>query len=162
VNSLSSRWERLSHRGYDADTMAAIANPIGLLTLKATSEETSGKMTAIDVVAEPGNGPPLHLHQREDEFILFLEGAFEVQLAERRFEAAPGEFVFIPRRTPHTWRAAGEAPGRFFAGFNPASPGFEELFLRYAELPAADAGPEAMARLVTETRAFEVLGPPLG
>jgi len=142
--------------------MAAIANPIGLLTFKATSEETSGKLTAIDAVAEPGKGPPLHLHQREDEFIYFLEGEFEVQLGDRRFDAAPGEFVFIPRLTPHTWQTVSAAPGRFLAGFNPASPGFEELFLRYAELPAADAGPEAFARLTIETRAFEVLGPPLG
>jgi quercetin dioxygenase-like cupin family protein len=141
--------------------MAGIDNPIGVLTLKATSAETDGKLTAIDVFAEPGKGPPLHLHESEDEHILFLEGRFELRLGERLSEAVPGDFVFIPRGTPHSWRALGE-PGHFFAGFNPSSPRFELLFQRYAELPAGEGGTEAMARLTAETRAFVVLGPPLG
>lgn len=141
--------------------MPAIRNPIGVLTFKAIGAETEGKLTAIDVVAEPGQGPPLHRHESEDEYILFLEGRFEMKVREQLTEASPGDFVFIPRGTPHTWRNAGTTPARFFAGFNPASPRFEQLFLRYAELPAAETGPEAMARLTAETGAFEVLGPPL-
>ena len=50
---------------------------------------------------------------------------------------------------------------RFFAGVMPAAVGFEEFFARYARLPAEERGTEAFARLATETKAFDVLGPPL-
>jgi quercetin dioxygenase-like cupin family protein len=139
-----------------------IANPMGgVLTFLATGGQTAGGLTVIDTVVAAGEGPPLHVHRREDEFIYILEGSFRVQLGEEPIEAEPGSFVFIPRGTPHTWRNAGDGEGRFLAGVLPAATGFEQFFHRYAELPAAEKGVEAFARIAAETGAFEVVGPPL-
>jgi len=139
-----------------------VENPVGgVLTFKVMSDQSGGVLTAIDTVALPGEGPPLHMHRNEDEFIWILEGRFRVRLGDDMNEAAPGAFVFIPRGTPHTWQNIGDAPARFFAGTMPASIAFEQFFVRYAQLPIEQRGIEAFARLGVETQALEVLGPPL-
>jgi quercetin dioxygenase-like cupin family protein len=140
----------------------SVENPVGgVLTFKVMSDQSGGALTAIDTVAMPGEGPPLHMHRNEDEFIWVLEGRFRVKLGDDMNEAAPGAFVFIPRGTPHTWQNIGDAPARFFAGTVPASIAFEQFFMRYAQLPVEQRGLEAFARLGVETQALVVLGPPL-
>jgi quercetin dioxygenase-like cupin family protein len=139
----------------------AVENPVSSLVFKATGAQTGGGMTAIDTVVPPGEGPPLHVHSEQDEFIYVLDGTFKVRLAKELIDAEPGSFIFIPGGTPHTWKNVGDVPGRFYAGFVPAAPAFEEWFTRYGELPAEQRGREAFARLAAETRPFEVLGPPL-
>ena len=139
----------------------AVENPVSTLIFKATAAQTGGGMTAIDTLVAPGEGPPLHVHPEQDEFIYVLDGTFTVRLEEELIDAEPGSFIFIPRGTPHTWKNAGLVPARFYAGFVPAAPAFEEWFARYAELPAERHGTEAFARLAAETQPFEVLGPPL-
>lgn len=139
----------------------AVENPVSTLIFKATGAQTGGSMTAIDTVVGPGDGPPLHVHPEQDEFIYVLDGTFTVRLAEELIDAETGSFIFIPRGTPHTWKNAGDVPARFCAGFVPAAPAFEDWFTRYAELPSEQRGIEAFARLAAETQPFEVLGPPL-
>jgi quercetin dioxygenase-like cupin family protein len=139
----------------------SVENPVGgLMTFKTTSRETGGALTALETIAAPGEGPPLHVHA-EDELIYTLEGTFRVKLGEAIQCAEPGSFVFIPGGTPHTWQNVGDRPARFFATITPASAAFEEVFRRYSELPADERGVEAFARLAADTNAFDVLGPPL-
>lgn len=145
------------------DEGIAVENPVGgVLTFKITSEQSGGRLTALDTVAAPGEGPPLHVHpDDEDELIYVLEGEFRVQLGDELIEAAPGAFVFIPGGTPHTWQNVGDTPARFFACVLPAAIAFEQFFTRYSQLPDEQRGSEAFARLASETNAFKVLGPPL-
>ena len=136
-------------------------NPVGgVMTFKTTSRQTGGALTALETIAAPGEGPPLHVHA-EHELIYTLEGTFRIRLGDAIQQAQPGSFVFIPSRTPHTWQNVGDQPARFFATIMPASPAFEEFFRRYAELPADERGVEAFARIAADTNAFDVLGPPL-
>ena len=139
----------------------AIENPVSTLIFNATGAQTGGGMTAIDTVVAPGEGPPLHVHAEQDEFIYVLDGTFTVRLADELTDAQPGSFIFIPRGTPHTWKNAEDEPARFFAGFVPAAPAFEEWFTRYAKLQPEQRGTEAFTRLAAQTQPFEVLGPPL-
>ena len=145
------------------DEGISVENPVGgVLTFKITSEQSGGRLTALDTVAMPGEGPPLHVHpDDEDEFIYVLEGEFRVKLGDELIGAAPGAFVFIPGGTPHTWQNVGDTPARFFAGVLPGAIAFETFFARYSQLPAEQRGSEAFARLASETNAFKVLGPPL-
>ena len=139
-----------------------VENPTGgVTTFKATSDQSSGGLTVIEGVSAPGEGPPLHVHREQDEFIYTLDGTFRVRLGDDLIEALPGSFVFIPRNTPHTWQNIGDGSARFIATLSPASVEFEEFFLRYADLPPAERGPEAFGRLAAEMGAMEVSGPPL-
>ena len=101
------------------------------------------------------------MHREQDELIYTLDGTFRVRLGDDLIEALPRLFVFIPRNRPHTWQNMGEERARFVATLIPASVEFEEFFLRYAELPPGERGMEAFSRIAAETRAMEVVGPPL-
>jgi quercetin dioxygenase-like cupin family protein len=139
----------------------SVENPMGgVFTFKITSDESDGALTAIETLVVRREGPPLHVHE-QDELIYTLAGTLRVKLGETLSEAPAGSFVFIPRGTPHTWQNVGAEPLRFFATIMPAAVAFEEFFKRYAQLPAEDRGVEAFARVAAETKAFEVVGPPL-
>jgi mannose-6-phosphate isomerase-like protein (cupin superfamily) len=141
----------------------AVANPTGAVTtFKAMADVCGGSITAIEGSAAPGEGPPLHVHVRQDELIYTLEGMHRVKLGDQIFHAPVGTFIFIPRGTPHTWQNTGDTVARFFAAFAPAAPEFEQFFVRFADLTPSERGVAAFARLAEETHAMEVVGPPLG
>ncbi|HEV2359950.1 MAG TPA: cupin domain-containing protein, partial [bacterium] len=79
------------------------------MTFKAMSDETGGAVTALETIAAPGEGPPLHVHA-EDELIHTLEGVFRIKLGGALHELRPGTFVFIPNGTPHAWQNIGSRP----------------------------------------------------
>lgn len=140
----------------------SVKNPVGgVLTFKAMADSSGRVLTAMETIAAPREGPPLHVHRHQDETIYTLDGRFRIKLADTVVDAPPGSFVFIPRGTPHTWQNVGDAPARFFATIMPASIRFEQFFVRYSRLPLAERGAEAFAQLAKQTQAFEVLGPPL-
>jgi quercetin dioxygenase-like cupin family protein len=139
----------------------SVENPVGgLFTFKITSDESGGALTAIEAFVVQQEGPPLHVHE-QDELIYTLDGSMRVKLGDTLREATAGSFVFIPRGTPHTWQNVGSKPLRFFATIMPAAVAFEEFFKRYAQLPTEQRGVEAFTRVAAETKAFEVVGPPL-
>jgi quercetin dioxygenase-like cupin family protein len=138
-----------------------VKNPAGgLLTVKARGKQTGGALTAFESTAAPREGPPLHLHASEDEFIYVLEGRLRVRLEETVHEAPAGSFVFIPRGVPHTWQNAGDGPARFLAVFAPAAPGMERFFERSAELADDVRAADAFNTFASDA-GMEVLGPPL-
>jgi quercetin dioxygenase-like cupin family protein len=139
----------------------SVENPVGgILTFKATGDETGGALTAIETVAAPREGPPIHVHD-EDELIYIIEGEFRIKLGDTMQEASPGSFVFIPSGSPHAWQNVSDEEARFFAAVMPAAAGFERFFVAYAQLSVQERGVAAFARLASETEAFRVVGPPL-
>jgi len=61
----------------------------------------------------PGGRLSLQYHEGRDEFWVVLDPGLEITLGDRVWRAAPGEEIFIPRRTPHRVRNAGDKPARF-------------------------------------------------
>src|SRR5919201_965948 len=110
--------------------------------------------------AAPGEGPPLHSHANEDEFMYVLEGQLRFRLDETDHAGPTGSFVFIPRGVPHTWQNAGDGHARVLFVFTPASPGMERFFERSAELPEDTRMADAFKTLASDA-GMEVLGPPL-
>ena len=106
--------------------------------LKATSAETRGAYTLIENIALPGNGPPPHVHENEDESMYVIDGEFEILLGEQIVDGKPGAFEFVPRRTVHRFQCTGDRPGKILLLFTPG--GIEEFF-REAGVPATDDGP---------------------
>jgi quercetin dioxygenase-like cupin family protein len=138
-----------------------VANPAGGgLTYKARGGETGGALTVWESTAAPGEGPPLHLHSNEHEFMYVLEGRLRFRLGETDHTAPTGSFVFVPRGVPHTWQNAGDDDARILFVFTPASPGMERFFERSAELPEDTRMAEAFKTLASDA-GMEVVGPPL-
>ena len=87
---------------------------------------------------------PAHVHEREDELFLSLEGDHVIELDGEEHRIGPGESVFAPRGIPHSQRRVVPGEGRLLIV---TTPGGLDGFFR--ELAAADAagtlGPEAYA-----------------
>lgn len=97
----------------------------------------------------PGAGPPLHVHTREEETVLVLEGTFEVQRGDERAMLVAGQAALLPREVPHRWRNAGEEPARLLVAFTPG--GLESMFAGWDALAQeGTASPAAMAEVAAQ------------
>ena len=119
------------------------------LSIKATFAETCGAYTVIEVISLPGNGPPPHLHENEDESIYVIDGEFEILLGAKTMRAEPGAFVFVPKRTVHRFRCIGDGPGKVLLHF---TPGGIEGFFREAGVPVTNDGPAPSVDIAEITR----------
>src|SRR3954453_19003003 len=68
------------------------------------SETTGGAMSVLRATLSVGFGPRRHIHSREDEFFLVVEGDVLFDLDGDRRVAGPGTSVCMPRGVPHTFR----------------------------------------------------------
>jgi len=138
----------------------SVANPVGgSITFKLRGHETQGGLLALETVAAPGEGPPMHTHADEDEFLYVLEGRFQFRLDDESSEGPAGMCMYIRRGVPHTWRNTGGGPARMLAVFTPA--GMERFFEQFAAHAGAPTATEAFRTLGGEA-GMTVVGPPLG
>lgn len=87
--------------------------------IKTTSAQTDNAYSITEIESFPGNGPPPHIHHKEDECFYIVEGAFTVILADRVFDVADGDYIRIPRGTPHTFKNVGAIPGKMVVMLSP-------------------------------------------
>lgn len=130
----------------------------GPVTYKVRGEQTDGRMGALEAVVAPGDGPPLHTHDLQDEVLYVLDGRFRFQLGTEIHAAATRSFVFVPRGLPHCFQNVGTEPGRLLVMFAPA--GMEPFFDGMATVPDGGNQLEAFRRFGREA-GMEVVGPPL-
>jgi quercetin dioxygenase-like cupin family protein len=98
--------------------------------------DTGGTMAVCIASGEPGNGPPPHVHSREDETFHVLAGEIEGFVGDQTFQLSEGMTAFLPRGVPHTYRIAGKKPARFLVMLTPA--GFEEFFEKVGAMTPAE------------------------
>jgi quercetin dioxygenase-like cupin family protein len=79
-----------------------------LLTFTGVTRGPSGDRLKVDGVAQPGAGPPMHVHYLQEEAARVVRGRFGYQSpgGQPQF-AGPGELVIWPAGTPHKWWNAG-------------------------------------------------------
>ena len=70
-------------------------------------------------------GPPLHVHDREDECFYVLDGELSIRCGGDAFDAPAGSFVFLPRGRPHRFWAK-DQPARLLLITVPG--GIEDYF----------------------------------
>lgn len=97
-----------------------------IITCKVSGRDTGGSHSLFDVVVPAGNGPPPHVHQREDETFYILSGEIEFQTQGKTIRRGPGETLFAARNIPHSFRNVGTAPARMILLATPA--GLETFF----------------------------------
>jgi quercetin dioxygenase-like cupin family protein len=101
-----------------------------LLTILATGEETAGRFALIEATIRQGDGPPRHVHRREDELFYILDGEVTIYVGDETIKAAAGACAFLPRGIPHTFRVNSEQ-ARALILITPA--GFENWFTEFGE-----------------------------
>lgn len=130
-----------SVRGTTAAGAPSVRVGSGIVTILIDGETTGGAYVFFDELTDPGGGPPLHVHEREDEAYFILEGRFEFQVGEQTLTAGPGGFVVAPRGVPHTFRNLESTPARKLALAWPA--GIDQFFLEVGQPVTADTASPA-------------------
>jgi mannose-6-phosphate isomerase-like protein (cupin superfamily) len=134
-------------------------------TFLMTGDETDGKCALFEFLILPGNGPPPHVHHREEEMFYVLEGEIAFFVAGRKETLTTGDMLLAPRDIPHHFRNEGGVPVRMLCLVMPA--GLDRFFAEVG-LPmekASDAPPpftEAdLGRLlaVAPKYGLEIFGP---
>jgi quercetin dioxygenase-like cupin family protein len=138
-----------------------------LVLIKSTSEQTGGRLSAVEFVCPKGFASPLHVHRNDDEFFYVLSGEVRFQLGEKVVEGTAGSFVYGPQGVGHSFRI--DSPeARLLLVFGPGV-GTENLF-REGGKPARTVGlPPAGEKFmdipalmeIAQRRGQDFVGPPL-
>jgi quercetin dioxygenase-like cupin family protein len=135
----------------------------GLLTIKASAEETGGAFFLFEDLMAQGKTTPLHTHAHEDETLYVLEGEILVHLDGAEHRVGPHGVAIAPRGVPHAFLVTSPTARLLTL----QTPGSAEAFYRGASEPAtADAdpaGPVDFARVreaAERSGGMQLLGPP--
>ena len=120
-----------------------LAPGIGVV-FKLHGEDTGGALAVVEHPFEVGALVPPHIHTREDEYSMVLEGEIGFRSGDREAVLGPGGYITKPRGELHAMWNAGRTPARLLEIISPA--GFEGFFRELADLVAA--GPPAFEELV--------------
>jgi quercetin dioxygenase-like cupin family protein len=139
----------------------------GLWEFLVPSEVTEGNLSVFRATMPQGFSPPRHVHTREDEVFLVLDGDVCFDLDGDRRAAGPGTTVYMPRGVPHTFRILSPV-GRMLGVMVPGA--FEQLFRRLSvpagerALPEPGTVPFDVSAVMAEQIRLgtEVVGPPMG
>jgi quercetin dioxygenase-like cupin family protein len=137
-------------------SVSVIGNAI---TIKVHGRDTGGALCVVESVDAPGDGPPPHIHQREDETFHVLEGEYEFTCDGKRLLAKKGTTIFTPRALAHSYKNIGSTPGRLLLAITPA--GFEGFF---EEVGAMSPEQQEIPKVIAIGRKYglEFLPPPNG
>ena len=131
------------------------------------SEATGGKLSVFQSTMPAGFSPPRHIHTREDEAFLVLDGEAWFDVDGDLRLAGPGTSLYMPRGVPHTFRIKSPV-ARVIGVMAPGA--FEQLFRNLSvpagarTLPAPGTAPVDVAAVIEEQTRLgtKVVGPPMG
>ena len=102
--------------------------PFGLdMDVLLTTEATGGTTSVIVAWHKPGEGPPAHVHFKQEEILFIIEGRYEVTVGGETVQAGPGSIVFIPRNVVHRFKNVGSITGRMLGW---SLPGGQDRYLK--------------------------------
>ena len=130
------------------------ARPGERFLIRIPASATDGLYSITEIVASPGDSTPVHVHQKEDEHLLVVEGTARILYGVKTFDAAAGTMVNLARNVPHAWGNPTDAPIRLMIT---ATPGGCEEALRMIAM----GGDQANVQAIAEKFAVTVVGPPL-
>lgn len=115
---------------------------------------TDGCYSVTEILSSPGDSTPVHLHEKEDEQILVVEGTACILHGDKTFDATAGTMVSLTRGIPHAWGNPTDTPMRLVTM---ATPGGVEEVLRLI----ATSGDQLDLVALANKYAVRIIGPPL-
>lgn len=122
--------------------------------IRVSSAQTMGAYSILEIVADPHNGVPFHVHNKEEEHFIVLDGTLDIAVGNRRWDAVGGSSATVRRGEPHAWCNPSHTPLRMLIVFSPGH--IDGLFRATAGLNDVDKIAAIAARYGTE-----LIGPPL-
>ena len=93
-------------------------------------EHTGGTLAIVDVFKRQGTEPPPHLHSREHEIFVILDGKIEFHAAADSFTGGPGVVAFLPSGIAHRF-ALKQTWGHALVVVTPG--GFDQYLVPFSE-----------------------------
>jgi quercetin dioxygenase-like cupin family protein len=101
-----------------------------LAEIKATTADTGGQFTLVEVTCPPGYQGVRHVHHNEDEGFWLLDGRLDLEVGGTHTKMQAGDYAFGPRDIPHGF-SAGDKGARVLFILTPG--GFEKLIMASSE-----------------------------
>src|SRR6478672_338234 len=98
----------------------------GTVRFLASSEDTHGAWSLVELKEMPGYHTNLHRHNHTDEAFYVMEGVLTVRINDTLADYPAGSYVLIPRGTAHAQGNRGKLPARILLTMTPG--GFERSF----------------------------------
>ena len=117
---------------------------IGVI-FKLHGGDSGGALSIVEHPFEVGALVPPHIHTREDEYSIVLEGAIGFRSEDQEVVLGPGGYIVKPRGEVHAMWNAGSVPARMIEVISP--PGFEDFFAEVVDVNEGRASLEAAADL---------------
>ncbi|MBK7969428.1 MAG: cupin domain-containing protein [Bacteroidetes bacterium] len=74
------------------------------LRITRSSAETNGQLTEFEGTDQPGIGPPMHVHFKQEEMIKVTKGKLRVKTIQKEFSLTEGEsYIFAPGEAHTFW-----------------------------------------------------------
>src|SRR5919202_592565 len=80
----------------------------GQVAVQLTGDATDGRVGMWVWDAHRGAASPVHVHSREDEYFLVVDGRARLFVGDGRIDAGPGDLVVLPRGVPHAYLIVSE------------------------------------------------------
>jgi mannose-6-phosphate isomerase-like protein (cupin superfamily) len=123
---------------------------IGLgITMKADGKATHDAYSLFEYAIPPEtNGPPPHLHTREDESFICLAGRLDVSLGGQEFVLELGDYLYLPRNVVHAFRNPYDDEARVISVVSPS--GLEAYYQTLGDLPPGPKDLNVMRGIMAE------------
>jgi mannose-6-phosphate isomerase-like protein (cupin superfamily) len=144
-------------RGDEGEVVTALGSRY---RYKVVGDATNGAYSLVEETLLDPEGPPMHIHDHEEEAFYVLGGRGLFAVGDDRRELGPGDFVLVPRGAPHSLAQVGDEALRMLVIVSPA--GFERFFVEVEEREAAGAtmSEDDVVQLAA-TFGTRIVGPPI-
>ena len=128
---------------------------------KISGRDVGGRLALLELTTPAAAGPPMHIHQSQNESMYLLAGTFGLQYGSEQTVLRAGDFFMVPAGVPHAYVVLGDEPARHLNLYDPAIEieAFFENFDRDHEHGKVQ-DPTHTALLAQKYRT-KVVGPPL-
>jgi len=129
------------------------------LIFKLTGEDTGGAFDYFIVMVAPHEGPPLHVHHRQEETFHVLKGKFKVRVGDEILFCNEGDFVYLPSKVPHAFLNLTDEQGEIIVVYTPG--GGHKFFEELGPLMHSVSPDKKVVAQLFEKYQMTLLGPPL-
>lgn len=132
------------------------ARPGENFCIRVPATMTRGMYSVVEFILSPGDSGPLHYHEKEDQYVVVLEGTVRIVLGQKTIDAIPGQSLAMMRGIPHGLGNSTQEPTRYLSISVPG--GAEEALVIISNNPGLDH-----AGLLELATRFDVtlVGPPI-
>ena len=103
--------------------------------IRIAADQTGGSLGCFEAEVPAGEGPPFHIHEKEEEVFRVLQGRFAFWCNGTRVDLTEGGVICVPRGSVHRFQNIGASLGRLMVVMTPG--GFEGFFPAVAQEPGA-------------------------